>query len=94
MARTDREGEPMGIEDQVDKLLTTDSPEHKHMVEYVVGQLESGRHLEDIMADENLTSSLSTRDRRRLLEDPRVVGAVRNDVITQMRAQLDAALGQ
>jgi len=84
----------MGIEDQVDKLLTTDSPEHKRMVEYVVGQLESGRHLDDIMADENLTSSISTKDRRALLEDPRVVRAVHHDVITQMRAQLDAALGQ
>jgi hypothetical protein len=84
----------MGIEDQVDNLLSTESASHKHMVQYVVGQLASGRHLEDIMRDENLTSSLSTLDRRQLLEDPRVTAAVHHDIITQLRAQLDAALGQ
>jgi len=64
------------------------------MVEYVVGQLAAGRHLEDIMADENLTSSLSVRDRRELLEDPQVTAAVHRDIIAQMREQLDAALGK
>jgi len=84
----------MDIEDQVDKLLSTESATHKHMVQYVVGQLGAGRHLEDIMADENLTSSLSTMDRRRVLEDPRVAGAVHHDTVTKLRAQLDAALGE
>ncbi len=84
----------MGIEEDVDNLLSSESPLHKHMVAYLVGQLADGRHLEDIMADENLTSSLSTRDRRELLEDPQVVAAVHHDIITQMRAQLDAALGK
>jgi hypothetical protein len=83
----------MGIEEGVDNLLSSDSPTHKHMVEYLVGQLASGRHLEEILADENLTSSLSTMDRRQLLEDPRVTAAVHHDVIAQMRTQLDAALG-
>jgi hypothetical protein len=82
----------MGIEDQVDKLVSSESPGHKHMVQYVVGQLESGRHLEDIMRDENLTNALSTRDRREILEDPRIAAAVHHDIITRLRAQLDAAL--
>lgn len=84
----------MGIEEGVDSMLNSESPTHKHMVDYLVGQLASGRHLEEIMGDENLTSSISTRDRRELLEDPRVTAAVHHDIITQMREQLDAALGK
>jgi len=84
----------MGIEDEVDRMLSTESPVHKHMVQYVVGQLDAGRHLDDIMRDDNLTSALSTRDRRQILDDPRVAAAAHHDIITQLRAQLDAALGQ
>jgi len=84
----------MGIEDEVSNIINTESAEHRHMVQYVVGQLESGRHLEDIMRDDNLTSSLSTLDRRHLLEDPRVTAAAHHDIINQLRAQLDEALGQ
>jgi hypothetical protein len=41
----------MGLQEELDKLLSTDSPMHKRMVEYVVGQLAAGRHLEEIMQD-------------------------------------------
>lgn len=84
----------MGIEDGVDEVINSESATHKHMVDYTVGQLADGRHLSDILGDENLTSATSTTDRRKLLEDPRVVGAVHEDIIAQMRAQLDAALEQ
>ena len=46
------------------------------------------------MRDDNLTSSLSTLDRRELLEDPRVTAAAHHDIINQLRAQLDEALGK
>ena len=84
----------MGIEDGVDEVINSESATHKHMVDYTVGQLADGRHLSDILGDENLTSAISTADRRKLLEDPRVVGAVHEDIIAKMRAQLDAALEQ
>ena len=82
----------MGIEDGVDEVITNETATHKHMVDYTLSQLSEGRHLTDIMGDENLTASGSTADRRKLLEDPRVVGAVHQDIIADMRAQLDAAL--
>jgi hypothetical protein len=84
----------MGIEDGVDEVINSETATHKHMVDYTVGQLADGRHLSEILGDENLTSASSTADRRKLLEDPRVVGAVHEDIIAQMRAQLDAALEQ
>lgn len=84
----------MGIEDQVDKILSTESPKHRHMVDYVVGQLGQGRHLEDIMQDPNFTTSLSVSDRRAVLEDHRVAAAAHEDIIAKMRTQLDEALGQ
>jgi hypothetical protein len=84
----------MGIEDGVDEVINSETATHKHMVDYTVGQLSEGRHLTDIMGDANLTTAMSTADRRKLLEDPRVVGAVHEDIIADMRAQLDAALGQ
>jgi hypothetical protein len=84
----------MGIEDGVDEVINSETATHKHMVDYTVGQLADGRHLSEILGDENLTSATSTADRRKLLEDPRVVGAVHEDIIAQMRAQLDAALEQ
>ncbi len=83
----------MGLQDELDKLLSTESPMHRRMVEYVVGQLGAGRHLEEIMQDPNLTSSLSALDRRAILEDPKVAGAAHADIVAEMRAKLDAALG-
>ena len=82
----------MGIGDGVDEVINSETATHKHMVDYTLGQLADGRHLTEIMDDQNLTSSFSTADRRKLLEDPRVVGAVHQDIIADMRAQLDAAL--
>jgi hypothetical protein len=84
----------MGIEEGVDKLLSTESSTHRWMVEYVVGQLANGRHLEEIMQDPNMTSSLSAADRRLVLEDPRVSAAAHADIIAEMRAKLDATLGE
>lgn len=83
----------MGIEDEVDRLLSGESASHKRMVEYLVGQLAAGRHLDEIMQDPNLTNTLSARDRRELLDDHRVAGAAHADIIAQMRAKLDASSG-
>jgi hypothetical protein len=87
-------GVVMGIEEEVDKIFSSESPPHKRMVDYVVGQLDAGRHLEEIMQDPNLTSSLSALDRRAVLEDHRVAAAAHADIIAAMRAKLDAALGE
>jgi hypothetical protein len=90
--RTEPGGNAMGIEDGVDKVINSETATHKHMVDYTLTQLADGRHLSEIMGDDNLTTAASHADRRKLLEDPRVVGAVHQDIITEMRAQLDAAL--
>ena len=84
----------MGIEAGVDKVINSETATHRHMVDYTLTQLADGRHLSEIMGDENLTTAASRTDRRKLLEDPRVVGAVHQDIIAAMRTQLDAALDE
>lgn len=83
----------MGIQDEVRKLITTDSAKHKRLVGYVVRQLRGGRDLEQVLEDPYVTNRLSPLDRRALLEEPEVVEAAHDEVLERMRAQLEALAG-
>ncbi|MBY0397245.1 MAG: hypothetical protein K2X91_12385 [Thermoleophilia bacterium] len=83
----------MGIQDEVRKLITSESAKHKRLIEYVVRQLRGGRHLEQVLEDPYVTNRLSPLDRRALLEEPEVVEAAQAEVLQRMRAQLEALAG-
>lgn len=83
----------MGIQDEVRKLITSESAKHKRLIEYVVRQLRGGRHLEQILEDPYVTNRLSPLDRRALLEEPEVVEAAHDEVLQRIRAQLEALAG-
>jgi hypothetical protein len=83
----------VGIQDEVRKLITSESAKHKRLIEYVVRQLRGGRHLEQVLEDPYVTNRLSPLDRRALLEEPEVVEAAQAEVLQRMRAQLEALAG-
>lgn len=83
----------MGIQEEVAKLVGSSSAKHKRLVEYVVRQVATDRHLSDVLEDPYVTNRLSELERRALLEEPEVIAAVENDVLSDMRTRLEATLG-
>jgi hypothetical protein len=84
----------MGIQDEVSKLVGSSSAKHKRLIEYVVRQVRNDRHLRDVLEDPYVTNRLSPLERRALLEEPEVVGAVQQDVLEGMRAHLETVLSR
>jgi hypothetical protein len=81
----------MGIQEEVRKLVNTESARHKRLVEYVVRQLHAGRDLRPVLEDPYVVNRLSLVERRALLEEPEVIQAAGDDVLTRMRAELERA---
>jgi hypothetical protein len=79
----------MGIQDEVRKLVNSESAKHKRLIEYVVRQLRSGRHLAEVLEDPYITNRIAPIERRALLDEPEVVEAASEDVLARMRAQLE-----
>jgi hypothetical protein len=79
----------MGIQDEVRKLVNSESAKHKRLIEYVVRQLRSGRHLAEVLEDPYITNRIAAIERRALLDEPEVVEAASEDVLARMRAQLE-----
>lgn len=84
----------MSIKDEVQRLINTESAQHKRLIEYVVRQLGAGRTLQQVLDDPYVTNRSTTVDRRALLEEPEVVEAAGGAAaLESMRRSLDAALG-
>jgi hypothetical protein len=84
----------MSIKDEVQRLINTESAQHKRLIEYVVRQLGAGRTLQQVLDDPYVTNRSTTMDRRALLEEPEVVEAAGGEAaLAAMRRDLDAALG-
>jgi len=81
----------MGIHEEVEKLVNTESAKHKRLIEYVVRQLHSGRDLQPVLEDPYVVNRITLVERRALLEEPEVIEAASEDVLERMRAQLEAA---
>lgn len=84
----------MGIQDEVRKLVNSESARHKRLVEYVVRQVSQGRTLAEVLDDPYITNRISDIERRALLDEPQVVEAVGDDVINEMRRSIEAVLGE
>lgn len=83
----------MGIQDEVRKMVGSETARHKRLIEYVVRQLHTGRDLREVLEDPYVVNRLSVVERRALLEEPEVVQAAGDEVLQRMRAELEAAAG-
>jgi hypothetical protein len=84
----------MGIQDEVRRLVNTESAKHKRLIEYVVRQLRAGRPLHEVLDDPYVVNRSNLVDRRALLEEPEVVEAAGGEqALARLRADLEAALG-
>ncbi len=84
----------MGLQEEVAKLVGSESAKHKRLVEYVIRQVGTERHLAEILEDPYVTNRLSPLERRALLEEPEIIDAVQDEVLGEMRAKLEAAVGE
>lgn len=80
----------MGIQDEIKKLVDTDSAKHKRLIEYVVRQLGNGRDLRPVLEDPYVVNRISPIERRALLEEPEVIEAAGDEVLRELRAHLEA----
>lgn len=83
----------MGLQDEVRKLVNTESARHKRMIEYVVRQTAAGRPLSEVLEDPYVTNRLNAVERRALLEEPEIIETASEDVLEDMRANLEAIAG-
>lgn len=83
----------MGIQDEIKKLVDTDSAKHKRLIEYVVRQLHNGRDLKPVLEDPYVVNRISPIERRALLEEPEVIEAAGDEVLRELRAHLEALAG-
>jgi len=83
----------MGIQEEIRRLVNSESAKHKRLVEYVIRQLRAGRPLSEALEDPYVTNRLTPIERRALLDEPEVVEAAGQDVLERMRAHLEALAG-
>lgn len=83
----------MGIQEEIRKLVNTESAKHKRLIEYVVRQLRSGRDLEAVLNDPYVVNRSTVIDRRALLEEPEVIEAAGDEVLERMRRELETIAG-
>lgn len=84
----------MSLHDEIAKLINSESAKHKRLVEYVVRQVSAERSLNDILEDPYITNRLSPLEQRALLEEPEIIDAVHDEVLTEMRSRLESVVGQ
>lgn len=82
----------MGIQDEVRRLVNTESAKHKRLIEYVVRQLKAGRNLGEVLEDPYVVNRSNIVDRRALLEEPEVVEAGGEASVAALRSQLEAVI--
>jgi len=54
----------MGLQEEVAKLVGSESAKHKRLVEYVIRQIGTDRHLGEILEDPYVTNRLTPLERR------------------------------
>ena len=83
----------MGIHEEINKLVNSDSAKHKRLIEYVVRQVKSGRDLDAVLDDPYVTNRSTMMDRRALLEEPEVIDAAGGAALDELRAKLEELIG-
>jgi hypothetical protein len=82
----------MSIQDEVRRLVNTESARHKRLIEYVVRELKAGRPLARVLEDPYVVNRSNITDRWALLEEPEVVAAGGDAAVATLRAQLEAVM--
>jgi hypothetical protein len=80
----------MGIQEEISKLVNSESAKHKRLIEYVVRQLQNGRDLKPVLEDPYVVNRISPLEQRALLEEPEVVEAAGEEPLRELRAYLEA----
>ena len=83
----------MGIQEEIRKLVNTESAKHKRLIEYTERQLRAGRDLDEVLQDPYIINRLTPVERRALLDEPEVVEAASDDLLARMRADLETMAG-
>ena len=83
----------MGIQDEIRKLVNTESAKHKRLIEYTERQLRTGRDLDDVLQDPYIVNRLTPVERLALLDEPEVIEAAREELLERMRADLRTMAG-
>ena len=83
----------MGIQEEIRKLVNTESAKHKRLIEYTERQLRTGRDLDDVLQDPYIVNRLTPVERLALLDEPEVIEAARDEVLERMRADLRTMAG-
>ena len=83
----------MGIQDEIRKLVSTETAKHKRLIEYTERQLRTGRDLDEVLQDPYIVNRLTPVERLALLDEPEVVEAARDEVLERMRADLRTMAG-
>ena len=83
----------MGIQDEIRKLVNTESAKHKRLIEYTERQLRTGRDLDEVLQDPYIVNRLTPVERLALLDEPEVVEAARDELLERMRADLRTMAG-
>jgi hypothetical protein len=84
----------LDIQAEVARLLNDSGATHKRHVEYVVRQVRGGRHIAEVLEDPYVTNRATPLERRALLEEPEVVDAVGDEVLKDLKAQLEALVNR
>ena len=83
----------MGIQDEIRKLVNTETAKHKRLIEYTERQLAAGRDLDDVLQDPYIINRLTPVERLALLDEPEIVEAARDEILDRMRADLRTMAG-
>jgi hypothetical protein len=83
----------MGIQDEIRKLVNTESAKHKRLIQYTERQLRTGRDLDDVLQDPYIINRLTPVERLALLDEPEVIEAASDELLMRMRADLQTMAG-
>jgi len=83
----------MDLQDEIRKLVGSDTARHKRLIQYTVRQLRAGRDLDGVLEDPYIVNRVTPLERRALLDEPEVIAAAREDLLEQMRERLESLAG-
>ncbi len=82
----------MGIREELARLLSDETAVHRRLVEYIAREVGDGRQIGDVLEDPYVVNRAAALGRYALLEEPSVVAAVGEEVVSTMRRRLEEDL--
>jgi hypothetical protein len=74
--------------------LFVSTRQEQYLIRYVLREYARGRSLEDVLADPYVRNRSTPEERARLLEQPELVAAIGEQVITDLRLALATTSGE